>query len=36
MLVTPKISLSTPTYDRSGIRNVLREFNLRPYGYSGA
>ena len=36
MLVAPKISLSTPTYDRSGIRNVLREFNLRPYGYSGA
>ena len=36
MLVTPKISLSTPTYDRSGIRNVLREFNLRPYSYSGA
>lgn len=37
MLVAPKISLSTPTtYNRSGIRNVLREFNLRPYGYSGA
>ena len=36
MLVAPKISLSTPTYDRSGIRNVLREFNLRPYSYSGA
>ncbi len=36
MLVAPKISLSTPTYDRSGIRNVLREFNLRPYAYSGA
>ena len=35
MLVAPKISLNTP-YDRSGIRNVLREFNLRPYGYSGA